>query len=907
MEPVTVLSVLNKNTDAYASERGYEYQKLKTLEAWLKNAIDKKDEVIYYDYQEDIFQRDIDNFKSTFRQIKLYSNGFSFASIEIIKTISHFFTLFCLEDYSMDEITFTFEANSHIKRAHGNNEAELLKEWVENQDNLSEPLLLKCISVCKNIITEFIESHTGIFPDILRAKTRFEKLKKEEIFWVKFTKSIKWEFQGIEPEEAMVNTINSIETLINKLPYPIKKENVDSTIHSLHYHISQCATKENPEERLLNFQILEQKVLSLIGGEEKWYGEQLEKWKDFEEITEFRLGMLYELIGNSKYYRQHELLDGHREIWESKLREILEVEGIPKFCQKDILYELIFLKLRPTLEFSFHNPDVTGLVELINRYFEIVPNDINDSMTIEDTVNLYSIVRAVDGQSLISIEESKFNEWLNDIEEKIKNTLATSKPNNRCSYLESLSMIEFNLKDWKDENRDERYRRGLEILKEIITLKDEAKQYNYSNLLIRINAYTNAWFKLGLAEENSNIIDELDELSIDLTKIVSSREGDFALAIHYRNKGVNYLQAIDNPRNLLKGLENIHKSKNLFFKDETKEGFVLCLLTICGIYQQIGFNFAAKYYALAAFFYSIQDELLFNRVSSSLTEINKLDFENGDWMHLLNDFDKFIELTTELNPDWDLESNKDLRKVLFDYAFVLYSIPIIAPDLSVLINYRVNILGWLKSYTDDFFKGYSETLSTKDKLIKLIKSKLIDSPLNDIGQNRIIKFFSFNILWSIQFENNYNFNSIGEEFCAILQILFTDIKTYHPQLKFDDKFNLIKVYLLESEELKKPKYIEKGEELELTVYLPKFEKPKPYYPIIMGTMIKIIGKLNGTNLMEMYTELLKDKDLGSKATVLRPYVELYEFFYSEELFNEFSREHFNKLNYDFVTYNNPIV
>lgn len=908
MEPITVLSILNKNTDAYASERGYEYQKLKTLEAWLKNAIDKNKEVIYYDYQEDIFQRDIDNFKSTFRQIKLYSDGFSFASQEIRKTISHFFTLFCMEDYSMDEITFTFEANSHIKRAHTNNEAKLLKEWVNNQDSLSEPLLSKCISICKQIITEFIESHTGTTIDIIKAKARFEKLKNEEEFWVKFTKSIKWEFQGVEPEEAMANTIKSIKDLIKKMPYPIEKDNEESIIHSLHYHISQCATKENPEERLLSFSTLEQKILSLLGDEEKWYGEQLKKWKSLEKITHFRLGVLYELIGNSKYYRQHELLDGHREIWEYRLREILEIEGIPKFCQKDILYELIFLKLRPTLKFSFHNPDVTDLVELINRYFEIVLNNINDSMTIEDTVNLYSIVRVADAQGLISIEESKLNQWLDKIEENIGDRLLTSKPNSRCSYLESLSMVEFNLKDWRGDNRDERYVKGVEVLKEIIALKDEAKQYNYSNLLIRTNEYIKFWINHGLAEENSIFIDELEELSLDLAKIVSSREGDFSLAFHYREKAANYLQTIDNPKSLLKGLENAHKSKNLFFKDETKEGFVLSLLVICSTYQRIGFNFAAKYYALAAFFYSIQDEFLFNRVSSSLVSVNRIDFENGDWIHLFNDFDKFIELTAELNPNWNLESNQDLRVVLLDYAFVLYSVPIIAPELGVLIDSRVGELGSLKDYIDDFFKGYSEALPTKDKLLKLIKSKLIDFPLNDIGQNRVIKFFSFNILWKIQLENNFKFNSIGEEFCSILQILFTDIKTYHPHLKFDDKFNFIKVHLLESEELKFPEYMEKDVELELTMYLPKVEKPRPYYPIIMGTMIKILGKLNETNLMEVYTELLKDKDLGSKATVLRPYTELYDFFYSEERFNEFSREHFNKLNYnhDFVIKNSVV-
>ena len=73
MSSITQLNIFNKNTDAFATERGFEYQKLKTLESWLINSLQKNDEAIYYDYQEDIFHRDLKKFKSTFRQIKLLS------------------------------------------------------------------------------------------------------------------------------------------------------------------------------------------------------------------------------------------------------------------------------------------------------------------------------------------------------------------------------------------------------------------------------------------------------------------------------------------------------------------------------------------------------------------------------------------------------------------------------------------------------------------------------------------------------------------------------------------------------------------------------------------------------------------------------------------------------------------
>jgi hypothetical protein len=197
MSSITQLSVFNKNTDAFATERGYEYQKLKTLESWLLNSVNKNDEIIYYDYEEDIFQRDITKLKSTFRQIKLYSSNFSFASEEISKAVSHFFTLFCMGDYLLDEIKFVFEANSNIARKHTNNEAELLRDWYDNQDDLKEPLLSKCIAITKKIVTEFVDSHDDAKPEIAKAKAKFEELKSSSDFWEKFTKSINWNFQGV--------------------------------------------------------------------------------------------------------------------------------------------------------------------------------------------------------------------------------------------------------------------------------------------------------------------------------------------------------------------------------------------------------------------------------------------------------------------------------------------------------------------------------------------------------------------------------------------------------------------------------------------------------------------------------------------------------------------------------------
>jgi hypothetical protein len=53
------LSIFSKDTDANEVVKGYEYQKLRTLENWLSNKVNKIEEVIYCEYEDDIFQKNI--------------------------------------------------------------------------------------------------------------------------------------------------------------------------------------------------------------------------------------------------------------------------------------------------------------------------------------------------------------------------------------------------------------------------------------------------------------------------------------------------------------------------------------------------------------------------------------------------------------------------------------------------------------------------------------------------------------------------------------------------------------------------------------------------------------------------------------------------------------------------------
>src|SRR3982751_3295189 len=118
---ITKLFLFTKDTDASATEQGFHYQKLKTLKTWLENRVKEVDDVIYCDYEDDIIERNIEQGKSKFRQVKLYSSNFSFSKEEIQKSLAHFFMLFVKGDYMFDDVSFFFETNSGVaKEMRGN-------------------------------------------------------------------------------------------------------------------------------------------------------------------------------------------------------------------------------------------------------------------------------------------------------------------------------------------------------------------------------------------------------------------------------------------------------------------------------------------------------------------------------------------------------------------------------------------------------------------------------------------------------------------------------------------------------------------------------------------------------------------------------------------------------------------
>lgn len=211
-----------------------------------------------------------------------------------------------------------------------------------------------------------------------------------------------------------------------------------------------------------------------------------------------------------------------------------------------------------------------------------------------------------------------------------------------------------------------------------------------------------------------------------------------------------------------------------------------------------------------------------------------------------------------------------------------------------------------------FVDGLRTQLPTRPEVLNFIKRKNVDSPLNDLGVNREIKFEAYDFLWVIKFENSYESNILGEEFCALLQILLVELKTHFRELVFEKSIKEVQINLTESERPAPPERLEViNTTIKWKFLLPKIQKPKPFYPVVLSAIISVMRELveEDVDLSEIFEKLLKEQDFGSKIPVVQPYDKLYKSLFSVENYDSLMRTGFSDVAFEesFVKSNDLIA
>lgn len=898
------LFIFSKNTDAAEALRGYEYQKLRALEAWLDNYHSKNNQIIYCDYEEDIFQRDLDEWSSKFTQLKLYSSkNFSFSSVEVTKAISHFFMLFVKGEYKFDNQQFIFETNADIARKYKDNDAELLKKWREHQGSLDPKLLKKCADKVKSIVFKYSESaNEGVKDLVLLEKIKAAKLILTELpdeVWERFARTIKWNFSDISAEKAVEEVIERINRCISKLENPIAQQNEEIVFARLYYAVSERSIQIEGEDRKLNAALLDQLLLDSGDEEDKWYNKDYQVWSKVTTITSFRTAEFLKVLNSSFYCRYAGYLKHHWKTWATLLKQYIDLPDIPKFHKQKAIYELIWTTLRPQMLAA---PDGTleGMETHIRNYFDVF-EDFSDVESLEDASALVGVVQGTAAYGKVDISEEEISYWRERILQKtIQKIDQVKDPNQICYYhaIAALLILHNTINPESEIIMDDTFVHLDEILK----LLESATQYDVKEFSNRLTSFIKILITL---EHEIEEIERLEEFTDKLMPVVAKKSSDHDLAKVYVDRGVKYLHTTE-PKSVLRAINYFHKAKTLWRHDHTRDGHILVLINISQLYLLIGCNFAAKYYALTAARHATFDSAHNHRISDAFAMILNADFKEGAWISCLEDFRLFILYRGEFKSrEYDDEDNK-LMNSLRDIAIVIALAPRLSPEVAPIIASEVKEMGQLykdilEPMVDELNGSVGDT-----ELVPLLQKKLDDAPLNDGGQQRTIFWDALGNKWKFSFENDWLTNSIAEEFIAVLQILVADLGLSKTDLHLLESQIEIDIEL--GERWEPPFRLASNDIHKWIVKVPAIiqedlqaiQMQCAFMAVCIKKILDEISLLPTEELENEIQQRLEKEDLAGKTMVDFLYQRLYRFFIEQKYFDEPNRASFEKLDTNFT-------
>jgi len=910
---ISNLYLFAKDTDATATEQGYQYQKLKTLQTWLKNRVEGIDEDIYCDYEEDIFSRNTEAGTSLFKQVKLYSSNFSFSREEIQKSLAHFFMLYVKGDYLFDDMSFMFDTNSSIAKEYKENDANLLREWVEHQDDMSDELVERCRTKVKAIIDEYIKTvyesklNEENKPELQKAKNLYGQLTDE--YWNKFIKSIRWNFESIPQDKAILELIENIQTLITQLPLPLLNEKVSEYLSVLHFEIAQRTAQPEPEQRVLTNSCLDLLLLNMGSGKDKWYSEVYAKWQEIKEIKHFGIGAFYEAIDAAIHCRWHLRNSTHEILWKNILHGYIQLEQTIPVCKKKAIYEYLWLLLMP--EPSTGNPkgSLDGQQEIIRMYFKdfSVRNNLYD---IEDDITLLQNVQTHTALNTGFLPEDEINLWSCGINVFLTESVANAKGTDElCILLELQGHYEFHTNFLKP--LEQKVQSSISYYRQIIPKLKDAKIYNISRLNDQLGQILNMFL---VHQVDEPVIEAIENFLDEIGDEASRFSNQHITAKGLVKRGVSY---IENPslRNYLKALDNFHKAKLLWYNEKTKEGFILSLINIGQVYAGLGMNIASKYYGLCGVWASVHfgDPSSFKRISDAYAMVFYSDFKQGVWISALDDFENYIRTRLEFKAaPPDIEKDSIFRKVLLDLSCILAATPKLKPELSVFIEFQKEQMGWVY---DEYLKPLVEELDNKfdneEDLRSILRNKLSDSPLNDLGATRAISFQALGILWRVEFKNTAVLNSIAEEYVSLLQIHLCEIGLSGNDLHLLETH--LKIIIEEGAEYVPIEQQPSHDELVYKITLPAFDSKEQskiqYHYAFLATAIKRLiqdlSLLKQEEFNQVFEDLYEKQKLGEKGLSINTYQKVYFNFLSKEDFEKSQRSQFESLRENNALFNIP--
>jgi len=342
---VHILENFKVNTDAQATNQGFFYQYLVTLDVWLENYNEENDVTIYCETEDDIKVEDLQKKKVEFTQIKAYAKNFNIKSEEIQKSIINFFQLYV--EYKDNSPTFTFHTTSDFEGDFFDNiqvEPKLKQDYKDESIKAIEKVLIDNFDKKNNIQIKKLEDGKASLEkklNTLKQEKARDKRKEEIDKIVKERKSlsdkleelkefikkeapnfidrIKWRPEKKDKEDSINNFIDSIEIKISKIEG--FKEDTSTAYAHLIKKVLIASQAKNIDDRRLDRKMIDDLI------EE---AKDIDKFKQNLQIAE----LLSKFRAISQYHKiQIKALDIISNQTEDILKELSPIQDIQQILE----------------------------------------------------------------------------------------------------------------------------------------------------------------------------------------------------------------------------------------------------------------------------------------------------------------------------------------------------------------------------------------------------------------------------------------------------------------------------------------------------------------------------------------------------------------------------------------------
>ncbi|MCJ7423602.1 hypothetical protein MUP01_04950 [Candidatus Bathyarchaeota archaeon] len=603
--------------------------------------------------------------------------------------------------------------------------------------------------------------------------------------------------------------------------------------------------------------------------EDDWYIQTLKHWRTDERVQQ-NYADFFEIKSATRHATSNKNVKQDLPFWIRLLKHFTH-EDFPLILRRSAIYEIAVASLRGL-------GTLIGQEEDLRTYFASVPS-LENSTELEDVAPLLNYCVGAVSRNQVQLTFDEIKAWRNNLIQKIMQSIEQSRtPGQKCLLLEIRGYLAFQIDP--ENPQPPNAADAIRWWTQMIEIAKDAPLFPLERFTDRLTFYTRF---IGNCPEYDYLTQQMDLL-------LSQRYGDFKAAEKCRDRAMTFLK-LGKP---LEAINQLHKAKIKWFAEEAIRGSLISMLVISQSYQELGLNFAAKCYALAAASIALQmpNPEIKSIVSKALVLAAQSDYAQGSWCGYVELAESGLKAYSIFsNPDPEASEIDEFQQTLFNIATMTAVTSVLDDEMHSFLEEKIkkwNLVDWLDEILQ---KAYTEWKKLEvPKIWNRLEEQLWGRPFGDLDKVRTSTWSELGITWKVSWENNYETTPIAEQLIAALQILLADMsKVDLCLLKTDIE---IHVSIDKNSDFQtKATPSNKGRKWEVVFPAGRLNDWQDLQIKILAGTFSILAEVSLLPIAK-FNEKMEDSfrnGTSMKVFVAKPYEVLYQGFVTKEMFNSASK------------------